>query len=117
MSAAITIAIRIADSANAALQRVKAFDQENLRNKKERDIRAHIWIEQMLLALSMELALKAWFLFDHDTPKVIKSHNLPELFARLKSESQSKLDSEFRRSVAPHHPDFFSIDHGIRNVL
>lgn len=41
----------------------------------------------MLLALAMELALKAWFVFDFDDPKHSKSHDLSKLFGRLKSES------------------------------
>ena len=117
MGARLTTAIRIGDSANAILQRVKAFDQEELRNNEEWDMRAHIGIEPMLLALSMELALKAWFVFDHDTPEVIRVHKLPILFEELKPESQDKLDSEFRKSVAPLHPNLFYIDYGIRNVL
>ncbi|MBL4644831.1 MAG: hypothetical protein COA52_11640 [Hyphomicrobiales bacterium] len=71
----------------------------------------------MLLALSMELALKAWFVFDYDTPEVIRSHNLSKLFASLKPESQDKLDFEFRQSVALLHPNIFYIDYGIKNVL
>ena len=117
MSARLSIAIRIADSANAVLQRVEAFNQEDVLNNEEWNMRAHAGIEPMLLALSMELALKAWFVFDYDTPEVKRSHNLSKLFARLKPESQNKLDSEFRRSVAPRHPNFFSIDYGIRDVL
>lgn len=117
MSARLSIAIRIADSANALLQRVETFNQEDVHNNEEWDMRAHAGIEPMLLALSMELALKAWFVFDYDTPEVKRSHNLSKLFAGLKPESQNKLDSEFRRSVAPRHPNLFSIDYGIRDVL
>lgn len=117
MGARLTTAIKIADSANAILQRVNAFDQEDMRSKKDWDMRAHLGIDPMLLGLSMELALKAWFVFDHDKPKVLRSHNLPKLFAALKSESQDKLESTFRQSVAPYHPNIFIIDYGIRSVL
>ncbi len=71
----------------------------------------------MLLALSMELALKAWFVFDFDDPEHSKSHDLDKLFGRLKSESQEKLDRAFKRSVAPFHPSFLHLDYGIRHVL
>jgi len=117
MGARLTTAIRIADSAHAVLQRVQAFDQEDFRKKHEWDLRSQMAIDPMLLALSMELALKAWFVFDHDTTKVIRTHNLPKLFAGLKPESQDKLDFEFKQSVAPLHPNIFYFDYGIRNVL
>ena len=74
-------------------------------------------VEPMLLALSMELALKAWFVFDFDDPKTAKSHDLAKLFDKLKPESQEKLDAEFKRSVAPYHPSGFHIDYGIRHIL
>jgi hypothetical protein len=65
----------------------------------------------------MELALKAWFVFDHDDPRVLKSHNLIKLFDRLKPESQEKLDAEFKRSVVPYYPNCFYIDYSIRHIL
>ncbi|ESZ12238.1 hypothetical protein X737_27930 [Mesorhizobium sp. L48C026A00] len=65
----------------------------------------------------MELALKAWFVFDHDDPRVVKSHNLMKLFDRLKPESQEKLDAEFKRSVVPYHPNGLYIDYSIRHIL
>ena len=74
-------------------------------------------VEPMLLALSMELALKAWFVFDFDNPKHSMSHDLAKLFAALKPESREKLDAEFKRSVAPYHPNFFHVDYGIGHVL
>lgn len=107
MSAALTIGIRIADSANAILQRVEAFDHENLQNNEEWDMRAHIGIEPMLLALSMELALKAWYVLDQNKPKGIKGHILTKLFEKLKPESQDKLDSAFRQSVGPPSSQLF----------
>lgn len=71
----------------------------------------------MLLALSMELALKAWFVFDYDDPNALKSHNLMKLFESLKPESQEKLDAEFKSAVAPYHPNDFYIDYSIRHIL
>ncbi|TIQ06632.1 MAG: hypothetical protein E5X61_33670, partial [Mesorhizobium sp.] len=64
-----------------------------------------------------ELALKAWFVFDHDDPKATKSHDLMKLFDDLKPESQKKLDAEFKRSVAPYHPNGLYIDYSIRQIL
>lgn len=117
MSARLTTAIKIAESANAVLQRVNSFDLETARSCEGWDLKAHIGIDPMLLALAMELALKAWYVFDHDTTKVIRSHNLAKLFVGLKPESQNKLDTAFRRSVAPNHPILFDTDYGILDVL
>lgn len=74
-------------------------------------------VELMLLALAMELALKAWFVFDFDDPDHSKSHDLSKLFSKLSSESQEKLDREFKRSVAPFHPNILYVDYGIKHVL
>ena len=71
----------------------------------------------MLLALSMELALKAWFVFDHDDREVARSHNLMKLFESLKPDSQEKLDVAFKRTVVPYHPSAFYIDYSIRDLL
>jgi hypothetical protein len=117
MSAGLTIGIKMADSATAILQRVQAFDKEDHRNREEWDMRAHIGINPLLLAFSMELALKAWFVFDYNTPDAKRGHYLSKLFGALTPECQSKLDSEFRRSVAPIHLNFFGDDYGIRDVL
>ncbi len=77
----------------------------------------HIGVEPMLLALSMEFALKAWFIWDHNTLKTERSHNLLDLFELLDEASKERLDREFRENVAPHHTNFFGSDYGIRDVL
>ena len=115
MSARLSIAVRIAEAAKAILQKTRSFPGPDFREPKE--LNEHVGVEPMLLALSMELALKAWFVFDFDDPNVIKTHNLITLFDGLKPESQQKLDAEFRRSVAPHHPNGFFTDYGIRHIL
>lgn len=117
MSARLTTAIKMADVAQAILQKTQSFpdqkfdDHESLRKPND------IGVEPMLMALSMEMALKAWFVFDHDDPKAIKSHNLTKLYDGLKPESQQQLDAEFRRSVAPYHPNLLHTDYGIRQIL
>jgi len=117
MSARLTTAIKIADVAKAILQKTQSFpaqkfdELESLRNLN------NIGVEPMFMALSMEMALKAWFVFDHDDPKAIKSHNLTKLYDGLKPESQQQLDAEFRRSVAPYHPNLLHTDYGFRNIL
>lgn len=117
MSARLSTAIRIGDAAMAVFRKTKSFPEEKFFVDEDGSERVHVGVEPMLLALSMELALKAWFVFDYDDPKVIKSHNLIKLFNRLKLESQQKLDAEFKRSVVPYHPNFLYIDYGIRDIL
>ena len=115
MSARLTTAIRIADTARAVFRKTLSFPDQ-AQYEAGRDMK-DIGVEPMLLALSMELALKAWFVFDFDNPKVPRSHDLDELFDKLKPESQEKLDAEFKRSVAPYHPSGLHIDYSIRHVL
>jgi len=77
----------------------------------------HSGVEPMLLALSMEFALKAWFVWDHNTLKTKRTHDLLKLFELLADGSKDRLDREFRRNVAPQHPNFFILDCGIRDML
>lgn len=80
-------------------------------------LKEHSGIEPMLLALSMEFALKAWFVWDHNTLKTKRIHDLLKLFELLGDTSKERLDREFRKNVAPHHPNLFVSDYGIRDVL
>lgn len=118
MSARLTTAIEIGNAAQAILRKTKTIpDQDfDIEEGEDWDERVHIGVEPMLLALSMELALKAWFVFDHDDPKFPRSHNLIKLFDRLAPESREKLDTEFKRIVAPMYPSIF-VENGIRNVV
>ncbi|AIC30475.1 hypothetical protein IE4771_PC00350 (plasmid) [Rhizobium etli bv. mimosae str. IE4771] len=117
MSARLSTAIRIGEAAKAIFRKTQRFAGGEFGKGAGQSEHEHVGVEPMLLALSMELALKAWFVFDHDDPKVIKSHNLIKLFESLKPESQEKLDAEFRRSVAPYHPNGFYMDYSIRHIL
>lgn len=118
MSVRLTKAIDVADAANAILVRVQSFDGEFLPKDKDWSGRAAIGIDPMLLALSMELALKAWFMFDFDTTDVKRSHNLRKLFLALAADSQTKLDNAFKATVAPvHYPRAFYGDLSISDIL
>lgn len=117
MSARLTTAIRIGKAAKAVLQKTRSFPDFDFREHEDQSEHEHIGVEPMLLALSMELALKAWFVFDYNNPEVIRSHNLIKLFDGLKEESQKKLEAEFKRSVAPQHPSVFCVDYSIRDIL
>lgn len=117
MSARLSTAIRIEEAAKAIFRKTQSFPAPEFGELSDPIEREHVGVEPMLLALSMELALKAWFVSDYDNPKVVKSHNLMKLFDSLKPESQEKLDVEFKRTVVPHHPNFFYVDYGIRDIL
>jgi hypothetical protein len=80
MSARLSTAIRICDAARAILRKTRSLPDQQLDEIEDWADREHVGVEPMLLALSMELALKAWFVFDHDNPNVLKSHDLTKLF-------------------------------------
>ena len=117
MNARLSTAIRIGEAAKAILRKTQSFPDLEFGGQEDLSQRTHVGVEPMLLSLSMELALKAWFVFDHDNANVLKSHNLIKLFNALKPESQAKLDAEFKRSVTPNHPTVFYTDYGIRDLL
>lgn len=119
MSARLSTAIDIGNAALAILRKTKSFPDEEFEVEVEEDWSAqiHIGVEPMLLALSMELALKAWFVFDYDDPSVLKSHNLVKLFDSLKPESRQRLDAEFKQSIAPYHPNGMFLNYGIHHIL
>lgn len=117
MSARLSTAIRIGEAAKAILRKTQRFPGPVFRELAEPSEHEHVGVEPMLLALSMELALKAWFVFDYDDPKAPRSHDLIKLFEALLPESQEKLDAEFKRSVAPCHPQLFYVDCSIRHIL
>lgn len=117
MSVHVSTAIRIGDAAWAILRKTKTFPTTGYGDGPNANDYEHIGVEPMLLALAMELALKAWFVFDQDNPKVPRTHDLMKLFQRLKPESQERLDVEFKRSVAPSHWNGLFIDYSIRHIL
>ncbi len=114
MSARLSTAIRIGDAARAILRKTQTFPNDGFGSDMSKP--EHIGVEPMLLALSMELALKAWFVFDYDDPEHPKTHDLRKLFDELKPESQTKLDVEFKTSIAPYYPSIF-VDYGIAHML
>lgn len=117
MSHRLTTAIRISEAAKAVLRKTRTFPSEASTDRDPFPRMREMGVEPMLLALSMELALKAWFVFDFDDPKHSMSHDLSKLFSRLKQESQKKLGEKFKSSVAPHHPNNFYVDYGIEHLL
>lgn len=117
MSARLSTAIRIGEAAKAIFRKTQSFPARTFGEYADLSEGEHVGVEPMLLALSMELALKAWFVFDYDDPKVVKSHNLIQLFESLKPKSQEKLEAEFKRSVVSNHPNGLYVDYSIRHIL
>ncbi len=116
MSERLTTAVRMGVAARQILNKARTFPDGEAGSPFGLD-GSHIGVEPMLLALSMELALKAWYVFDYDKTMKRKHHDLAEIFDSLTEESQHKLDSAFKASVAPLHPNILYVDYGIRNVL
>lgn len=114
MAPSLSTSIKMVDAAAAVLRRV---EPPGILGKADGSLPHEIWIDPMLLALSMELALKGWWVFDHGKDKAPKIHNLAKLFAGLSESSRVRLDQEFKRSVAPQHPLLFDSDYGIDVVL
>lgn len=116
MSDRLTTAIRIGKAAKAILRKTQSFPTREVGKHEDWSEHEAIGVEPMLLALAMELALKAWFVFDYDDPNV-RGHNLLKLFEKLKPQSREKLEAEFKRSVAPYHPNLLYLDYSIRHLL
>lgn len=80
-------------------------------------LRAQIGIQPMLLALSMELALKAWIVYENTKKDVPRSHDLWKLFSYTSAATQEQLKKRYEREIAPGHPNIFSTDYGLEHVL
>ncbi|MCB5205118.1 hypothetical protein LH464_21865 [Neorhizobium sp. T786] len=114
MSARLSTAIKLGQAAKGILRKTRSLPDVGFEDMHQHE---HFGVEPMLLALSMELALKAWFVFDYDDPKPARSHNLAQLFKKLKPEGREKLDAEFKKAVAPYHPNLLYPDYSIRDIL
>lgn len=114
MQSSLTISLKMIRAATAGLQRVKHDKQPLLGSAQDID---GFWIDPMLLAFSMELALKAWWVLDHDNLQPPRTHDLSKLFSSLSEESREVLEQEFKRSVAPQHTDFFGASYSLRDII
>ena len=112
----LSTGVKLEKQARSILKQTKAMAKADALEFGMR-LEEHSGIEPMLLALSMEFALKAWFVWDHNTLKTKRIHDLLKLFELLGDTSKERLDREFRKNVAPHHPNFFVSDYGIRDLL
>ena len=117
MSHRLSTAINMGQYASSILRQAKGIADDPEISRLSPHERFHFGVEPMLLALAMEFALKAWWVFDYDDPKVPKTHNLLTLFKKITSESQEKLAKAYQRDVAPYHPEFGFLRLEIRDVL
>ena len=112
----LSTGVKLEKQARSILTQTHAMAQDDAHEFGKR-LEDHSGVRPMLLALSMEFALKAWFVWDHNTIKTKRIHDLLKLFELLGDTSKERLDREFRKNVAPHHPTLFASDYGIRDVL
>ena len=118
MRISLTKGVELAKYAESVLQQVKSLEeQKNFYKEWDINKKFHLGIEPMLLAFSMELALKAWYIFDFNDAEVIKTHNLHKIFRALKPKSQDLLSKRFKQTVAITNPDFFYLNYDIKDIL
>jgi hypothetical protein len=117
MSVRLTTAVKIGETAKAVLRRAQSLPEVSYGDGGDLTYFRGMGVEPMLFAFAMELALKAWIVFDHDSTDLAGGHNLIKLFEKLAPASQEVLENEFKRSVAPFHPSGFFVDFSIRHVL
>ncbi|MGJ8624728.1 MAG: hypothetical protein ACSHW1_18455 [Yoonia sp.] len=117
MSHRLSTAITLNDYASSILRQTKHFEREPFLQDVSIEERSHIGVEPMLLAFAMELALKAWFVFDYDDPEIKKTHNLLKLFEALLPESQERLKMEFKKSVVPDQGAGWFVEYSLTDIL
>jgi hypothetical protein len=114
--AGLSTGVKLEQYARSMLKQVLSME-DGTRPDITLNDRRHIGVEPMLLALAMEFALKAWFVWDYDRHDPIRSHNLTKLFDALPEPSQERLDSAFKRKVAPYHLWNSFMEYSIRDIL
>ena len=113
----MSLGVSLGEYANSLLHQAKNFDKDEGFEESAYMDYIHIGIKPMLLALSMELALKAWYAFENDCVSPVKTHYLTKLFKKLKIETQEQLDKEFKKTADAIYPSIFEKDHNIRDFL
>lgn len=114
--AGLSTGVKLEQYARSILKQVLAMS-ERAPFKELGQERVHVGVEPMLLALSMEFALKAWFVWDHDRHDPIKTHNLTKLYDALPSSSKERLNTEFKKKVVPLSPRVERMGYHIRDIL
>ena len=71
----------------------------------------------VLLALSMELALKAWWTREVKHRSVPKTHDLLKLFDGLPEQTRTRLENSHPELPNPSHPKLPPVREGLRSIL
>ncbi len=71
----------------------------------------------VLLALSMEMALKAWWAREIKDNAVPKTHDLLELFDGLPEQTRIRLENSHPALPNPDHPQLQPLRQGLRSLL
>lgn len=114
--AGLSTGVKLEEHSRSILKQVISIDDRPERFFAPRDV-SHIGIEPMLLALAMELALKAWYVWDHDRHDPIRSHDLLRLYEALSDKSKEKLNARYKEEVAPYQPWGKVMDYNITDLL
>ncbi len=114
--AGLSTGVKLEQYARAMLKQVLSMEDSSQSGGPLSE-RVHVGVEPMLLALAMEFALKAWFVWDHDRHDPVRTHNLAKLFDALPTSSKERLDAAFKEKVGPLHPWSGWMDYGIRDIL
>ena len=114
--AGLTTGVKLEKHSRSILKQVLAFDDGPERYFALKES-IHIGIEPMLLALSMELALKAWYVWDHDRHDPIRSHDLLKLYEALSVSTKKKLNARYKEEVGPYQPWGDVMDYNISDLL
>lgn len=115
-------AIEIAAASKALLLHVQNSECPDVTTDDQEFIGASLFaasmrISPMLLALSMELALKAWIAFDFRDQDIPKEHDLIKLFSCLSPSARERLKSRYDEEILPHRGSLFYTDDGLERVL
>lgn len=114
--------ISIAAAAKALLLHVQGAESPDLDAPENEFLGDSIWIASvgippMLLALSLELALKAWIVFENRKLDIPKTHDLSKLFSALTQSTQDRLRSRFRNETFASGRGSFFMQYELDDLL
>lgn len=110
----MTLAIKMADAAEAILERVRLALKEPFHLR----VKDCAGIDPMLLALATEILLKAWITWDGKvSEKQIKTHELSKLFSYLQLEQREAIETAFARDNPWCAPNYMSLGRNVFSIL
>ncbi len=74
-------------------------------------------IEPMLLALSTELALKAWIVREGGQQDIPRTHDLSKLFGLLSQSTRERLSARFNAEILPDYRSWFELDEDLEYCM